>query len=312
MANPHANAPLRGTQLLVGHMGEVVGRPLLVAIELGWRWLFGIPFLWVCWQQAQQILAAYPLTASGFYAINSSNPWVAVAQLADVWSFYLPHVVAVLRWLLPASAVVWVVVSGVGRNLLFLRLGEEVVPRLRFRPLAMILLQAAWLALLVVTLWGWFGSVQWAAARHISGIGEPDLIGFSIWLIFLSLGFFTAWVLVSWTFSIAPLLMLLEECSALSALGRSLKLGKTFTSKLVEVNLAMGVVTLALIVLAMVFSAAPLPFADQLGSDALHVAMVASAIFYCIASDFFQVVRLKAFVEFWRICRGQQVSESIN
>ena len=30
----------------------------------------------------------------------------------------------------------------------------------------------------------------------------------------------------------------------------------------------MGIVKLALIVLAMVFSAAPLPFSDQLGSDA--------------------------------------------
>ncbi len=64
--------------------------------------------------------------------------------------------------------------------------------------------------------------------------------------------------------------MLLEERSALSSLGQSLRLGKAFTGKLMEINLVMGIVTLALIVLAMVLSAAPLPFSDQLGPDTMH------------------------------------------
>ena len=51
----------------------------------------------------------------------------------------------------------------------------------------------------------------WVAATHFTTGGEPDLIGFSIWLIFLSLGFFTVWALVGWIVSVAPILMLLEE-----------------------------------------------------------------------------------------------------
>jgi hypothetical protein len=66
----------------------------------------------------------------------------------------------------------------------------------------------------------------------------------------------------------------------------------------------MGIVKLALIVLAMVFSAAPLPFSDQLGPDALHWVWAASTIFYLVANDYFQVVRLKGFVEFWNTYRG--------
>jgi hypothetical protein len=52
------------------------------------------------------------------------------------------------------------------------------------------------------------------------------------------------------------------------------------TAKLVEINLVMGIVKLALIVLAMVLSAAPLPFSDQLGPDALHVVWAAATIFF--------------------------------
>jgi hypothetical protein len=73
----------------------------------------------------------------------------------------------------------------------------------------------------------------------------------------------------------------------------------------------MGIVKLALMVLAMVLSAAPLPFSDQLGPDALHLLWIAATIFFFVASDYFHVVRLKGFMEFWRMYRGAQASEPV-
>ncbi|MGB8031512.1 MAG: hypothetical protein WCF30_17820 [Terracidiphilus sp.] len=300
MAVVHGNAPVRGTQLLVEHMSDVVRRPSLVAIEIAWRWLFGIPILFLCWQQGQQILAANPLDSSGAASIDTQNPWVAAVQLSNVAAFYEPHVAAVLRWLLPAAALAWMIVSGLGRNLLLMRMER----RAPFRPFAMILLQGAWLALLGLTLWGWLGCMQWAAATHIAGAGEPDLVGYFIWAIFLSLGFFTAFALTSWALTIAPILLLLDRHSVLSSLGQSLRLGRGFTSKLIEINLVLGIVKLALLVVAMVFSAAPLPFSDELGASAMHFVVAASGLFFLVADDFFQVVRVKAFVEFSKIFRG--------
>ncbi len=300
------SAPLRGTQSLVGFMAWAFRRPSITGLEVAWRWLFGIPLLLVCWRQAQQIIAAFPVESSGFNSIDPQNPWVAIVQLASVVAYYRPPVLAVLRWLVPAAAIVWVVISGVGRNLVLIRID----PRLRFRPLPMIFLQAAWLALLALTFGLWFRSMQWVAVTHISANGDSDLIGYAAWAIFISLAFFTTWALTSWALSIAPLLMLLEDRSAISALAQSPRLGKPFTSKLAEINLVMGIVKLMLIVLAMVFSAAPLPFADELGNDALHFAFLASTIFYFVASDFFHVVRLKGFIEFWRMFRRSDIGPS--
>jgi hypothetical protein len=297
-------APLRGTQSMVGYMGWVIRRPALIAIEVGWRWVFGIPLLTVCFRQWQQILVAFPLESSGFNSLDMQNPWIAVVQFSNVIAYYQPHVLAVLRWLLPAAALAWVVISGVGRNLLLKRMN----PGRPFRPIQLIALQAGWLALLTGIFWGWFACMQWAAVTHISSSGDPDLVGFAIWAIFLSLAFFTAWALVSWSLEIAPLLLLLERRSVVSSFGQSLRLGKPFTSKLAEINLVMGIVKLALIVLAMVFSAAPLPFSDQLGGSTMHVVWAASTLFYLVANDFFQVVRLKGFVEFWKTFRGEDLS----
>jgi hypothetical protein len=282
-------------------MGWVTGQRLLIAMEIAWRWIFGIPFLIACWVAVQKILAAVPAESAGLNSLDAQNPWIAVVQLARAWALYRPHVFAAIEWLAPIAALAWIVVSGIGRGLVLRRI--DPAARLRFRPFSMMVLQTGWLALLGATCWGWLSCMGWLAATHITSGAEPDLVGFAFWAIFLSLGFFTLWALVSWALSIAPLLMLLEDCSALSALGRSLRLGKPFTSKLAEINLVMGIVNLALIVLAMVFSAAPLPFSDELGSDSLHWIDAAAVLFYLVASDYFQVVRLKGFEEFWKMFR---------
>ena len=293
-------APLRGTQSLVGQMGWVFARPSLTLLEVGWRWLFVIPLLVVCWVQARHILAALPLESTGLSSINPQNPWVAAVQLSHAWALYEPSVVAVLHRLGPLAAVGWIVTSGLGRSAVLKRMA----PQISFRPVQMVLLQAVFLAGLIATFWGWFRCIGWVAATHITTGVEPDLIGFSFWVIFLSLGFYTLWALVSWALSIAPLLMLFEGRSVLASLSESLRLGKAFTAKLSEINLVMGIVKLALIVLALVLSAAPLPFSDQLGTDALHGVDATALAFYLVANDYFQVVRLKGFVEFWKMFRG--------
>jgi hypothetical protein len=298
---------LRGTQSMVNHMGWVFARPSLTLLEVAWRWLIGVPLLAVCWVQAQKILAAVPAENTGLATIDWQNPWVASLKLAEAWETYQPHVAAVLRWLAPAAALAWVVISGIGRNLVLKRLvSMSEAPRLPLRLFSMILLQAAWLAVLALTCWAWWSSLGWAAATHINAVGEPDLVGYTMWAVFLTLGFFTLWALVSWAVTVAPMLMLLEKRSALSALRASFQLGKPFTGKLVEINLVMGIVKLALLVVAMVFSSVLIPFSEEVGAGTLHLEWIAVSVFYFIASDYFQVVRLKGVIEFWRVYRGEQ------
>jgi hypothetical protein len=309
VADGRGNPPLRGTQLLVEHMGEVVRRPSLVAIEIAWRWLFGIPFLFFCQRAVQHILAEFPLASSGINSIDVQNPWVAATQLARVFSYYGPHFTAELWRLAPIAALVWVVISGVGRAVLLSRMEKGTGARQRLRVMTIIALQAVWLGLLAITLWAWLRTMEWMAAAHMPAGSEPDLVGYAIWTIFLALGFFTLWAAINWPASVAPIVARMEDRSAISALRASLRLGKAFTGKLVEINLVLGIAKLALFVVAMVFSAAPLPFSDQLGQDSMHAVWAASGIFYLVANDYFQVVRLRAFVEFWKVYRGPGIAE---
>ena len=283
-------------------MGWVFTRPSLTLLEVLWRWVFGIPIFVVCYVEGQKLFALLPPGATGLSDFDISNPWLSSVKMAVAWDIYKPHLVELLRWLAPLAALVWIVASGIGRNLVLKRMEL----RLPFRPVAMMVLQAVWLAVLVLTGLAWWKSVGWAAATHIGNGSNPDLVGYFIWAIFLTLGFFSLWALVSWWAAIAPMLLLLEGRTVLGSLGQSLKLGKAFTSKLVEINMVMGIVKMCLLVMAMVFSAVMLPFANQVGLSTLHEEWLIVSVFYFVASDYFHVVRLKGFVEFWKIFRGAE------
>jgi hypothetical protein len=305
---------LRATQTLVSHMSFCWRNPSLTAIEVAWRWLFGIPFLVVVYAQAQQILAQIPPESAGLNRVEFQNPWLSSVVLADAISRYEPAVVAVLHWLLPLGVVGWAIVSGLGRTAVLARMNaldpisvRSGHPILRRLP-GYIGLQALWMLALLTCLWIWYRATGWASATYISSGAQPDLVGYLCWLIFFSLGIYTLWALLSWTIAVAPVLLFLDDevrpGAAIRALLHSFSLGKTLSSKLMEVSLVLAIVKIMLIVLDMVFSAAPLPFADEFGPDALHVLYVVIFIVFLIGNDYFHVVRLRSFVAFWKHYRS--------
>ena len=293
---PALQEKLRGTQSFVAILAECRRRPSLLALELLWRWLFGLPLLWLLWFEGLRIYTATApqLAGTGIFQFSLQDPAQAAMMIADAYAVLWPPVLHVLLWLAPLAIFVWSVVSGVGRNVV-LRRYDAALPS---RPAAMTLLQLIRIVALSASVIGWFAAIHWAAAVSLSG-DEPNLILYSILVICFSLGIFTLWALLSWAFSIAPLLVLLENCSVIASLARSLRLGP-LAGKLVEINLVMGIVKLALIVLAMVFSAIPLPFEGVMQGAALYLWWAGVSVLYLIVSDFFQVARLVAFIQMWR------------
>ena len=296
---PQETTETRATQTLVAHMGFCWSHPSLTVIEVAWRWLFGIPFLLVLWAQYQQILVSIPPDSAGLNRLDSQNPFASAVVFANAAGLYAPAVAAVLSWFVPVAVIIWSIVSGLGRALVlhrFNRLGQSSpVARILPRIPSIIALQMLWVIGQLAFFYLWYRSVSWASATFLTESAEPNLVGYLCWLIFFSLGFFILWGVLSWALTIAPILLTEENCSLPQAISRSFGLGKPLTSKLVEINLVMSIVRIALIVLAMVFCAAPLPFSDQFGPTALNGLYVVIVIAFLLGNDYFQVVRLKSF-----------------
>jgi hypothetical protein len=286
---------VRATQSLLQICAACWKRPSLLGCELLWRWAFGIPAAALLCYQGARIAAGIPAGLSG---LSFADPIQAGQQLAQVAAALKPSLERLALWLGPLLAIAWAIASGLGRTVVLKRLD----PALHPAPITLILLQLLRMAALVAACLGWYRAIAWAADANLDS-ASPNLVAWSAWVICLSLGIFVVWALLSWVFSIAPLLAMLEGTGVFASLARSLRLGK-LRGKLVEVNLVLGIVRLALIVLAMVFSAIPLPFTADMTGTPLYLWWAAVTLLYLVASDFFQVARLAAFVEFWRIHRG--------
>jgi hypothetical protein len=270
-------------------------RPALLERELLWRWGFGIPAAAILYHQGARIAASVSLNQENLPNLSLSDPLAAGQQLTVAAAALTPSLVWAALWLGPLLAVAWAVVSGLGRSAVLQRLD----PALRSAPLTLVLLQLLRISALVAVCVGWYRAISWAADTTLSG-ADPNLVAWSAWVICLSLGIFVLWALLSWIFSIAPLLAMLQGTGVVGSLAHSLRQGP-LTAKLIEVNLVLGIVRLALIVLALVFSAIPLPFEADMTGTALYAWWAVVTLFYLVASDFFQVVRLAAFVQFWRL-----------
>lgn len=288
--------PVRGTQSFLRIQRDCWCRPSLLALEVLWRWLFGIPFAALLAWQGWRIYSANAAQLQGidFSSLSIADPMRSAVALSNVYAILAPPVYRALLWLVPLGIVGWAIASGVGRSAV-LRRYDRTLPR-RWGALTLLqLLRAVCLAASVIF---WFAAIQWSASATLWS-GSQNIIGYFALVICISLGVFTVWALVSWVFSIAPLLLLLERRGIGSSLARSLRLGP-LTAKLVEINFIMGTLKLALMVLAMVWSAIPLPFEAVVQGNSLYAWWAVGSILYCIVSDFFQVARLAAFIEFWR------------
>ncbi|AXC10650.1 hypothetical protein ACPOL_1302 [Acidisarcina polymorpha] len=286
---------LRGTQSLVQIFGYCWSHPALLLIELAWRWSYGALALLLMYYEGSRLLASVPLAPTGVYEFSLQDTDRATVIIANVWSVLTPPLFHLLIWLAPLLGFGWALASGIGRSYVLCRYA----PDLPFRPRALILLQLLRVLALGGSFVAWFAAIQWSANTTLSG-ESPNLVLYFALVICISLGIFTFWALVSWVFSVAPLLALLEHKTAAASLARSLRLGP-LSGKLVEVNLVLGIVKLALVVLAMVFSATPLPFSSVMAGTPLYLWWAGVTVAYLAASDFFQVARLVAFIRFWRI-----------
>ncbi len=301
-----ASGELRGTQSFVRVMQWCWRHPGVVALEVAWRWVFGVVALWLIWRLVlpRVVEGAGPGALGQLESLSLLEPTRAVTTLVALGRAVWPamHQVGVMLGL--GLALLWVVCSTVGRWFVLRRAGLAAAGRRWLGETAV--LQALRLAALAAVTGGWL-LLLWMAARSellgpIAAGQEPGLVSFFAVAILGTLLLFVGWSLVSYAVSLPPLVAM----SGGLCLGESLREGQAAGSlrmKLIEINLVMGIVKVALIVLLMVFSASPLPFQSVVTTDFLVWWSCGLTLLYCVASDFFHVARQIACLRLWEYFR---------
>jgi hypothetical protein len=275
-------------------------RPGLTALEVMWRWAFGAPAAALISYELLRVLRETRFDAGPLKRMSLLDPTGTAATLAQAAAVLMPPILRLAEWLGPLLLVAWVIVSSFGRGLVLRR----VDPRLHARLGTLMVLQAVRIVALVGSFVVWFVCLRTAAAVALNGPmaagRDPDLVLYCALAIVTTLVLFTLWSVVSWVFFVAPLLAMLRNLGPGASLAAAFRIGPV-RSKLVEINLVMGIVKIALIVLAMVFSACPLPFESVATPEFLLWWYAAVTVLYLIASDLFHVVQLVSYLEMWKV-----------
>ncbi len=265
-------------------MSFVWKHPSLTGMELLWRWLAAVPLLWLAWHALARTAGVIPLDSVALGSMTFFEPVRSVTVLASQADLYLPLLRHTARWWVPLAVLFWGAMSALGRTTVLWRADRTLRPRWALM-LAFRLLRAQ-IFFGLLALWG--RALLAALHATITTPGrlgaEPNLVLFTAESVGLTLAAFMLWSVTVWIFDLPPLVAMTQ--SRLTVGERS-----HLRSKLIETNLVMGIVRVALFVLAMTFSASPLPFQSQETQAYINVWWVGVVIFYVVSSDFFHVVR---------------------
>jgi hypothetical protein len=291
--------PVRGTQSFVHTLSVCWHRPSLTALEVLWRWIFGIPTLWILWHLLYPAVMGAGPNWPALRQMTVLDPLAAANTFGQAIDLVAPPVWAILRWLAPLLIAVWIVISSIGRTIVLRRADPRLQPRIG----TVMVLQSIRIVALALSFWIWFRILEAGAnatiVRPAAAGQDPNLVGYCAIAIVTTLTLFVLWGVGTWALSVAPLLAMLRNLGVIASLRAAFQVGE-LKSKLVEINLVMGIVKIALIVLAMVFSACPLPFESVTSQNFLTNWWIAVSLFYFIGSDFFHVTRLVAYLDLWR------------
>lgn len=311
-STPAADAPIRGTQSFVHTLSDCWRRPSLTAMEVAWRWLYGIPALALVFTQLKKIALAAtdgtldparlgldkPFLADPVGTL-SADPLGTVARVTAAFLDVAPAFGRVALWLLPTLALAWILLSAIGRSLILRRAAPAAASRIP----TLMALQAIRTLTLAAIFYLWVRLIlacgAFAVTRPIAHNQDPNLILYCALVIVLSLTMFVAWGFVSWILTAAPILAQVRDLGPAGSLRAALHLGP-LKSKLAEINLVLGIVKIALIILAMVFSATPLPFQDVTTPGFLACWWAGVSVLYLLWSDFFHVARLLGYLNLYR------------
>jgi hypothetical protein len=307
-------APVRGTQSFVGVMGAVRRRPSLTAIEIAWRWVAGVLLLAVV---APVLLGSLGMDVhltgmsrvastpaiSGLHGVTVFQPVAAIRTIEAAVAALLDPSLAFLRKMVPVAIVVWLLIATLGRTIVLRRLDSK----LKARRVTFFLLSAIRVALLAAAWWVWGWGVGCALRVTITGPAsqgaEPSVVMFCALLICGTLLLYVVWAVASWPLQLAPLLAMRCDLGVFASLGAAVRSGPV-RGKLVEINLVMNIVKIALMVLAMVLSASPLAFQSVATQEFFAIWWTIAVLLYLAASDYFHVVRAAAYLSLWKAYHG--------
>ncbi|HVJ05184.1 MAG TPA: hypothetical protein VM578_05910 [Candidatus Saccharimonadales bacterium] len=273
--------------------------PALFAMELLWRWSFGLGLLALCFFAYARLRQAVLLSDADQLALAGQDPFAVAEAAKNILAEAMPLLLRTFVQIFSVASILWIACAALGRG---------IITRLMVRRLAAdysvtiasdaprwttfaILMFARVLMLLILVI-GYLGGV--IVAGMVSSPKQNPVVSGLIVFASLSLAV-VIWSYVNWVLSLAPIFVVRDALSPVDSVVAAIAFIRRNSPRLTAISLwngtARGVIA-TLISIAGVSTAA-LHFA--LPSWAISALLVLETLVYFVVSDVFLVGRLAAY-----------------
>jgi len=232
------------------------------------------------------------MTDTEIRLLRGLDPRASAYVLLRVMNAIVPVVLRVFAYTLPALVMLWIAAATFGRAATLRALLGRRCGKVRWP--ALVGVNVLRVALLFAAILAFVGS-SILVGRMFRG--EPEYLGVAI---LLSLGvnllIVSAWSLLNWFLTLAPIFVLREGAGTFAAFGASVDLFRDRSGPYIGAAMGLGLVRLALITVASVLSVIPLGMIGTSSMMAVIVAGVTLALVYYALTDAVQIWRIAAYV----------------
>jgi hypothetical protein len=269
---------------------SIHAQPAIVAIEIAWRWSFGLIATVLLILGAKAFLAGLKVSPGDAEAIRGANPTILAAALMHlfqqqgVWQRFLGIAFAVVV----PTVLVWIGAATLGRVAVLKRIFE----RPEMDVVAVLYLTIARVLLVFVCIAVWYVWMVICAFVTVSG----ELPNYPLYLLlsFLALPVITiTWGVLNWILSLAPILVARDGFGAMQSYRSTVQLARKERAGFFSVTSWLGCPRLVALIAGVIFAGIIVAVFQSAVIATILLTVITLA--YCAFADYLYVVRLVAY-----------------
>ncbi len=270
------------------NLARIRREPSLLAIEVAWRWVFGVVAIAMLVFAFAQLKNEVRVSPEERAQLTSTDPNLLMLTLGSIGERVLPLLWRLVEFIAPVLLVLWTVASTLGRSVVLRKLiGSE---RARFCWTGLLGVHALRAASVVALATAYVGASLLGASISNSSF---VMVGIFLAMFFVAIA---VWIWVHWVLSLAANYPVSSGMGTIESVQAALRLSRTRGRELRAVAVSNGVARTVAGLCAAILGLIPLPLYRVVPGTLLAIELVL-AIVYCLVSDWLLLARLVGYAE---------------
>jgi hypothetical protein len=280
------NSPIRAG------FAAIKQNPSIAALEIAWRWVFGLVATILLLFGTKAFLAGLKLSEGDEQALHGNDPTIIAAALMHILqqAGVLQRFFGVLAAVAIPSAIIWVAAATLGRASTL----RKLMPGSVVNAKAILGLNIARTALLFAAVLAWYIWMVLCALVTISP-GEPSYALYLLLSVLALPVIAIVWGLLNWILSLGPVLASRAEDTAWSAYSETVQVVRRHRGQFTSVTTWLGLPRLAAMVVALIAAVVVLIATNSVLIGSVAIGII--SLVYCAFADYLCIVRLAAYLQ---------------